>query len=36
MAQFCIATRMSPTEFRQLTVLEFQAFVKILNAQANA
>jgi hypothetical protein len=34
MAQFCIATRMSPADYRRLTVLEFQEFTKAFNAQA--
>jgi hypothetical protein len=30
MSQFCIATRVSPTEYKKLTLAEYQAFVETL------
>jgi hypothetical protein len=33
MAQFCLATQMSPTEYRQLTQIEYVAFVETLAAK---
>lgn len=33
MAQFCLATNMSPTEYRQLTQIEYVAFVHTLEAK---
>jgi hypothetical protein len=33
MAQFCLATRMTPSEYRKLTILEFQEFVKALDSR---
>jgi hypothetical protein len=34
MADFCLATKMSPTEYRSLSQTEYKAFVKILNRLA--
>lgn len=34
MADFCLATNMSPTEYRSLTQTEYAAFVKVLNRLA--
>lgn len=34
MASFCLATNMSPTEYRSLTGVEYAAFVKSLNRLA--
>ena len=34
MADFCLATKMSPTEYRSLSQVEYKAFVKILNRLA--
>jgi hypothetical protein len=34
MAEFCIATRMTPTEYRKLTILEFGEFVKALDGRS--
>jgi hypothetical protein len=33
MAQFCLATQMSPTEYRQLTQVEYLAYVEVLSAK---
>ena len=30
MAQFCLATKMSPTEYRKLTLREYQAYIEAL------
>lgn len=35
MAAFCLATRMSPSEYRSLTKEEYVAYVKCLNSSAN-
>ena len=34
MADFCLATKMSPTEYRALTQAEYAAFVRVLNSLA--
>jgi hypothetical protein len=34
MADFCLATNMSPTEYRSLTQAEYAAYVKALNRLA--
>lgn len=34
MADFCVATKMSPAEYRSLTQVEYAAFVKVLNSLA--
>jgi hypothetical protein len=34
MADFCLATKMSPTEYRSLTSAEYKAFVKVINSLA--
>ena len=34
MADFCLATKMSPTEYRSLSQAEYKAFVKTLNRLA--
>lgn len=34
MANFCLATNMSPTEYRSLTGIEYATFVKLLNRAA--
>jgi len=34
MADFCVATKMSPAEYRSLTQAEYAAFVKVLNSLA--
>lgn len=31
MAKFCVATKMSPSEYRTLTLREFEAFIEALN-----
>lgn len=31
MADFCLATKMSPSEYRSLTQVEYAAFVKVIN-----
>lgn len=35
MAEFCMATNMSPTEYWSLTQTQYSAFVKVINRQAN-
>lgn len=35
MALFCLATRMSPNEYRQLTRVEYVAFCQALDGSAN-
>jgi hypothetical protein len=35
MAAFCLATGMSPGDYRALTVVEMQAFVSAVNANGN-
>jgi hypothetical protein len=32
MAEFCLATKVSPSEYRQLTIEELKAFLKAHNA----
>lgn len=34
MADFCLATKMSPAEYRALTKTEYAAFVKVINRLA--
>lgn len=34
MAEFCIASGMSPSEYRSLTALEFQEFLRVLQKRA--
>jgi hypothetical protein len=34
MADFCVATKISPAEYRSLTQAEYVAFVKVLNRLA--
>ena len=31
MAQFCLATGISPSEYKGLTLLELEAFMEVLN-----
>jgi hypothetical protein len=33
MADFCVATKMSPSEYRKITLREFNAFIKALEAR---
>jgi hypothetical protein len=35
MAAFCLATRMSPSEYRSLTKEEYMAYAKCLNGSAD-
>jgi hypothetical protein len=34
MADFCLATKMSPAEYRSLTQVEYAAFVKVITRLA--
>jgi hypothetical protein len=34
MAQFCLATGMSPNEYRQLTLAEYRAFIEAIEERS--
>lgn len=36
MAQFCLITKMTPTEYRALTTTEYYAFIKMYNEMNEA
>jgi hypothetical protein len=33
MAEFCLATKVQPSEYRALTILELEEFIKAVNEQ---
>jgi hypothetical protein len=36
MAQICLAARMSPSEYKALTLYEYQAFIRALTGKPNS